>query len=103
MAEVVKQSHEGVTRSGRSLCLIWISQYEWATRSSWSRYSFCTLSCCGQRRTYSLCSSLEIFAGKGSARFRYEYALSAQACVGLLLIGLYLVVRSLAVLCGDRT
>src|SRR5260370_5430736 len=85
MAEVVKQSHEGVTRSGRSLCLIWISQYEWATRSSWSRYSFCTLSCCGQRRTYSLCSSLEIFAGTGSARCRSECAFAALAVVGLWL------------------
>src|SRR5260370_13536922 len=85
MVEVVKQSHKSAPRPRWSLRLIWVSQYEWATRSPWSRYSFCPLSCGEQRRAHRFRGRVEVFARTSAARGRSRCPACTLAVGGLLL------------------
>src|SRR5260370_182973 len=96
MVEVVKQSHKSAPRPRWSLRLIWVSQYEWATRSPWSRYSFCPLSCGEQRRAHRFRGRLEVFARTSAARCRCERSAFALAVVGLWLCWVYWDLEGLA-------
>src|SRR6266851_2243458 len=100
MVEVVKQSHKSAPRPRWSLRLIWVSQYEWATRSPWSRYSFCPLSCGEQRRAHRFRGRVEVFARTSAARGRSGCPACTLAVVGLRLCRVHWSVEGLVGGCG---